>query len=57
MRLKRIENDIEYPIYMLESKKFLSVYRNNSWERYLENGQVVINSDFFHSKLKEMIPC
>ena len=45
-QLKGIENDIECPIYMLESKKILSVYRKDSWERYLENGQMVINSGF-----------
>ena len=27
-------------------KKLLSVYRKNSWERYLENGQMVVNSGF-----------
>ena len=42
----RIKNDIECPIYMLESKKLLSVYRKNSLERYLENGEMVINSGF-----------
>ena len=31
---------------MLESKKLLSVYRKNSLERYLENGEMVINSGF-----------
>ena len=45
--LERIENDIECPIYMLESTRIvLSVYRKNSWERCLENDQVVINSGF-----------
>ena len=37
---------------MLESVNLLSVYGKNSWERCLENDQMVINSDWFsHSKL------
>ena len=43
--LKRIENDIEFPIYMLESTRIITIsLQKNLWERCLENDQVVIIS-------------
>ena len=45
--LKRIENDIECPIYMLESTRIITISPQKELvERCLENDQVVINSGF-----------
>ena len=46
VRLKRIENDIECPIYMLESNNYYQSIERTSRERRLENDRVVINSGF-----------
>ena len=46
VRLKRIENDIECPIYMLESNNYYQSIERTSWERRLENDRVVVNSGF-----------